>query len=281
MKYDSSLQALFHPAQKPVFVDVEHVSPFQADNLGFTPVNAWWLSNAAHLAYYDDEGIESELQRVDLQLVKFFSQENTQAFLAAADSFAILAFRGTECEQLADLLTDADFFLDPFPRGGKVHQGFLKAINLVWDEIDGELETLGLPVWYTGHSLGAALATLAAAYRKPAALYTFGSPRVGDAEFVSLLDDARAYRAVDCADMAATLPPRIKYRHAGEQDFITSAGKLLLNPSPSSVSWHKLVGRTRYAATLPWFRRGTVWSRSFADHAIVNYTAAFYQNAVV
>jgi hypothetical protein len=276
LKYDSSRQALYYPEQKPVFVDVEQVRPFQPDNLDFTPGNAWWLSNAAHLAYYDVEGIERELQRVGLRLVQFFSQDSTQAFLAAADNFAILAFRGTECDQLADLLTDADFFLDPFPRGGEVHQGFLKAINLVWDEINGELEVLGLPVWYTGHSLGAALATLAAAYREPAALYTFGSPRVGDAEFVQLLDNVRVYRAVDCSDMAANLPPRIKYRHVGAQHFITSGGKLLLNPSSSSISWHKLVGEARYAATLPWLRRGMVWSRPFADHAIVNYTAAFY-----
>ena len=41
MKYDSSIQALFRPEQKPVFVDVEHVPSFQPDNLGFTPVNAW------------------------------------------------------------------------------------------------------------------------------------------------------------------------------------------------------------------------------------------------
>ncbi len=275
MKYDSSRQALYHPEQKPVFIDVEHMLPFQADDMVFNPVNAWWLSNAAHLAYYDGEGIERELQRAGLRLVQFFSQGSTQAFLAASDNFAILAFRGTECDQLADLLIDADFRLTPFPQGGKVHQGFLKALNLVWDEINQSIEELDQPTWYTGHSLGAALATLAAVRREPAALYTFGSPRVGDAEFVRLLDDVRVYRVVDCSDIAATLPPRIKYRHAGEQDFITAAGELLQNPSSSSVSWHK------FAAMLPWLQPGVVWTRSLADHAIVNYTAAFYQNAVI
>jgi hypothetical protein len=259
---------------------VEQVHPFQPDNLDFTPVNAWWLSNAAHLAYYDSGGIGRELQAVGLRLVKFFDQESTQAFLAASDNFSILAFRGTECDQLADVLTDADLRLTLFPRGGKVHQGFFEALNLLWDEINWSIEELGLPTWYTGHSLGAALATLAAACREPAALYTFGSPRVGDAEFVQLLNNARVYRAVDCTDMAAYLPPRIKYRHVGEQHFITSGGKLLINPSSSSVSWHKLTGESKYAATLPWLRRGAVWSRPFADHAIVNYTAAFYQDAV-
>jgi predicted lipase len=210
-------------------------------------------------------------------LVQFFNQESTQAFLAASDNFAILAFRGTECDQLSDLLTDADLRLTSFPQGGKVHQGFFEAFNPVWDEkIKPSIDELGLPTWYTGHSLCAAQATLAAAYRDPAALYTFGSPRVGDAEFVQLLEDARVYRAVDCADMAANLPPPIKYGHVGEQYFITSAGKLLLNPSRLSVSWHKLVGESKYAAALPWLRRGVVWSRAFADHAVVNYTAAFY-----
>jgi hypothetical protein len=47
----------------------------------------------------------------------------------------------------------------------------------------------------------------------------------------------------------------------------------------TDISWHKLVGRTKYAVALPRLRRGAVWSRPFADQASVNYTAAFYQNA--
>ncbi|MGD9100383.1 MAG: lipase family protein [Anaerolineae bacterium] len=275
MQYDPSREALYHPELKPVFVDVGHAPPFRANNFGFSPINAWWLSNAAHLAYCDVGPIKRELRRAELQFVNFFSQKSTQAFLATSDSFAILAFRGTECDKLADLIVDADIRLTPFRNGAKVHQGFLEALNQVWDEVDEKLKEITVPIWYTGHSLGAALATLAAAHKQPAALFTYGSPRVGNAEFVRLLDGVPVQRIVNCCDMAATVPPRIGYRHVGELDFITPTGELLTNPSSSRVFWAKVAGRTRYAATLPWFRRDVVWARSFADHAIVNYTAAF------
>ena len=64
-----------------------------------------------------------------------------------------------------------------------VHAGFQFALNSVWDRTSTLLEGYRAanptaPVFFTGHSLGAALATLAIARFRggKAALYTFGSP---------------------------------------------------------------------------------------------------------
>ena len=48
------------------------------------------------------------------------------------------------------------------------------------DPVELKFERDGLPIWYTGHSLGAALAILAASRKRPAALATFGAPIVVD-----------------------------------------------------------------------------------------------------
>jgi predicted lipase len=86
----------------------------------------------------------------------------------------------------------------------------------VWDEIEGELSTLACPVFYTGHSLGAALATLAASRHAPQAVYTFGSPRVGNEVFVASLQNLPIHRVVDDKDAAALLPPEaLGFRHVG------------------------------------------------------------------
>jgi predicted lipase len=100
----------------------------------------------------------------------------------------IVAFRGTRIDQFADILADISF-LPALTSDGLVHSGFHKALLAggVWDAAKAHIDgILGEQViLFTGHSLGAALATIARRmYRdpqgRPLALYTFGSPRVGD-----------------------------------------------------------------------------------------------------
>jgi pimeloyl-ACP methyl ester carboxylesterase len=89
----------------------------------------------------------------------------------------------------------------------------------VWDELLPEIEKLqaqGLKIWITGHSLGAALATLAADRLQAVhGLYTFGSPRVGDEAFQARFRP-KAYRVVNGKDIVASVPPAGVFRHVGE-----------------------------------------------------------------
>ncbi len=280
IQYDFSSKALFRPTQCPVFVGYDPNRQFEIEELGLSLVNAWWLSNASHLAYYNGDQVEKELGNVGLSLVEFFDHDATQGFLAAGDGFAILAFRGTQVKEFRDALTNIKITLVPFGNGARVHEGFLQSLDKVWQHVEAklkEMETQDRRVWYTGHSLGAALATIAAARKKPAALFTFGSPTVGDKEFAHILDEISVQRFVNCTDIVTTVPPgAFGYQHAGDQYFITAKGKIIKNQGRWSVLGHKVSGIVRYASMLPWFRRGMVKLRSLADHAIVNYTAAMW-----
>nr|WP_090580074.1 lipase family protein [Nitrosomonas sp. Nm58] len=81
----------------------------------------------------------------------------------------LVAFRGTEPDDLKDWLTDAQFDLtDGSIKNikNKVHRGFHEALNAAWPQLEGaiaDLRTHNQAIWVTGHSLGAALATLAVA----------------------------------------------------------------------------------------------------------------------
>merc|ERR1719253_1400648 len=76
-----------------------------------------------------------------------------------------------------------------------VHRGFQGALMAVYDEVVEAVSEIQQSqcssLWFTGHSLGGAMATLLAAeYRVmyselPIALCTFGSPRVGNERFAS------------------------------------------------------------------------------------------------
>ena len=121
----------------------------------------------------------------------YFEKRETQAYVAAKWEMIVVAFRGTEPSKIKDWMTDIDLNLVSGPEG-EVHDGFNRALSYVWPEMKrtiGEFQDSAQSLWFTGHSLGAALATLAVAdlrlvEDKPVAgLYTFGSPRLGDRTF--------------------------------------------------------------------------------------------------
>lgn len=71
----------------------------------------------------------------------------------------------------------------------------------------------GSPVFVTGHSLGGALATLAALHIKTTTpfklptLYTFASPRVGDPTFAAHFTDLECFRVANSEDIVPAVPP--------------------------------------------------------------------------
>ena len=78
--------------------------------------------------------------------------------------------------------------------------------------IPGSLQT---PVMISGHSLGAATATLACLdltkFGYDCVAYTFASPRVGDMDFCRIAKklNTNLYRIVNIADAVPTLPPAV------------------------------------------------------------------------
>lgn len=280
MRFDYSNEALLHPERRSPFKVVGALPLFDPLASDLSLENGWWLSNMSHLAYFDETPVEAELRKIGLDLVKWFDHQGTQGFVAKSSDFAILSFRGTEPDEFVDLLRVAEFSLKPFDGEAQVHGGFLKALDEVWTMVESALDEVGqVPVWYTGHSFGAALATLAAARRRPHALATFGSPRVGNREFVEALSGLRIFRYVNCSDIVTTLPPiAFGYSHVGRHVFLRESHVPVINPSRYYVWYHKLIAKFRYALSLPWLHWGQVKFRSFVDHTILNYSACIYEN---
>ncbi len=138
-------------------------------------------------------------------------------FLARRGGDAFVVFRGTKTN--AEWINNFKTRLIPYKHGdmGKVHDGFMEAYDIFRPEILQALGGLGrgVKLFVTGHSLGAALATLAAAdiaVNTPftsLVAYTFASPRVGDdvftAGFNRLLSGA-AFRVSNSCDIVVAIP---------------------------------------------------------------------------
>ncbi len=261
--HKKSIPAITYKNISPPYKDYEYfqnreIVPFEYRASSFSLVNAWWLAEASTLVYADETYVRPRFREAGLNRVVFFNRSGTQCFIASNSRFAIVAFRGSEIwnkdegfglsQMIADFMTDIDIRLSDWIRGGKVHSGFKTALDSVWDDMLPEIKRLrdrGVLIWVTGHSLGAALATLAAD-RLPnvQGLYTFGSPRVGDEEFQKRFEPI-AFRVINGKDIVGDVPPKGPYRHVGEHIFIDQKGVFTLSTALQKKSTMPPAIRTR------------------------------------
>jgi hypothetical protein len=288
MNFDNSWDAVLKPGDATVYFDVLSAKKFEADSPSYSKINAWWLAELCRLIYREETDETKEataltrqqvLDKVQLKEVEFFNEGNTEAALikpkgSPAGQFAALVFRGTT--DLKDWLTDFRAVPNGWAGQGHVHKGFEEALKLVWDKVTASLAAnvpSDCPLFIAGHSLGAALATLAASLLRPRALYTFGSPRVGDDDFGTTLSGINNFRVVNNRDLVTTAPPPLPFHHAGELHYITHEGGMLVNPDDDTVARDRLK-RDRFSLfSLDWKKLFTNAPEPFADHAPVNYVA--------
>lgn len=215
---------------------------------GYSPGHALCMARAAELAYQDEATVERTahdwgFDRVRHHKTTFrppFPLEDTQAYTMADDTTIVTAFRGTEPAQLRDWLSDTTTPPWPGPGGrGCLHYGFGQALDSVWPQVCSAVEEFrdnDQAIWFTGHSLGGALAMLAAArlhFEEPRltadGIYTFGQPRTCDRLLASAFDEVftdRMYRFVNNNDIVPQLPPEPVFHHVKAVRYIDSAGRV-------------------------------------------------------
>ena len=277
--FQNTWEAVFKPHHATGYFETMSHLPFEPGAPQFRPVDGWWMAEMSRLVYrrHDDEPNPSPdgktrgefLEPQGFIELEFFDSQGSQASLITPrprprpsgvgnPDYVVVAFRGTD-----DLQTWFDFNLDlastDWPTGGKVHSGFKEAFDHIWGDIEVALPD-GVPVVYTGHSLGGALATLAASHRSPLRTYTFGSPRVGDGDFARTIERDAFFRVVNNQDIVTQVP--VGLLHVGILFYISTDGALHRQPDYGFV-------RLDLKRNLPNNFGGP--PQAIADHAPVNY----------
>ncbi len=230
----------------------------------------------ARLAYCDfDALLETALDRVDFRLLAPpFQHRGTQAFLAEGREQALLVFRGSD--EPLDWINNLRIELGPWRGRGRVHCGFADSLEAVWPEVEAALQQITRPLLITGHSLGGALASLAASLVPHEELITFGAPKVGDAEFCASLGSAR--RFVNNEDLVCRLPPTgvslvQAYGHAGQLVLIGPTGETSQPAEPTSLDRFDVSLDRVWEMVLLGLSAGRL-PRMLMDHAPINYVSA-------
>ena len=252
--------------------------------------------------------LTEDLKGLRFKLEKTFDNEGTQAILISSTKFIALAFRGTETVSIKDIKADLKVIAKTCETGGKIHSGFNDAYAVVEADIQRALNNpkySNLPLFITGHSLGGALATVATKklLRKGgiAACYTFGSPRVGNDEWVYTIKSP-IYRVVNATDCVTMLPPpnwvwdfvigpllkllswtRIiplvglsklanqyiskmdDYMHCGDMRYLSDC------PAGDYQQVQLLPAVSSYYRICTWWNKKSPWTKFLADHKMSTY----------
>jgi len=206
-----------------------------------------WL---AQLAYDTPERtkVEDVLRAWQMPLQAFVSNDpatglplrSACVIVASGRGATVVAFAGTDPLKISDWITD----FTPRLSAGNLHTGFGDALETVWPRIRDALARPGT-LFFTGHSLGGALAIIAAERAKrelnvqATGVYTYGSPRPGGAAFFDAYGEDLAnvtFRFVNGTDLVATVPPPLlSFRHVGRAIQCPTDGKFDLQAQMLSI----------------------------------------------
>ncbi|CAD7701911.1 unnamed protein product [Ostreobium quekettii] len=212
-------------------------------------INAWSLAHASMLAYRDEATVKRTCGEWGFKFVRTLGYEgrlgfDTECYVAANEEIVVVAFRGTEPTSWRDWVSDLNALKTRSgPFNSYVHQGFLNGLlkrvdgTSIRDEVVKEVSELigDRAVYITGHSLGAALATLCTAFLldtgkiKVEGLYTYGSPRVGTHRFANVVmkkSGGKVYRFVNKEDLVARVP-KVLYHHVGNWWYMSGKNQTL------------------------------------------------------
>jgi len=225
--------------------------PFDFNAIHHSSINAWWMAEYSLLVYCEKPEVEQVLN--DLLGQQNYSlfwvnsdDTNTQGFAVITKDYVLITFRGTEFPRPtsilkspselrdigADILTGIKKLPPQIINNGTptfenpVHPGFATAFQSIWPQLQNIIsKSDSKPIWLTGHSLGAAIATLLAEQiaDRVNGLYTFGSPCVGDSAFTRSFETKyrlgdKTFRYVhgnDAVPVAFTLLNK-DYQHVGQ-----------------------------------------------------------------
>ena len=148
-------------------------------------------ASLSQLAYSNaSRSTEIKVKNLGFDTCDFVDVEDTQCFIASNTRLVVLAFRGSEAN-LGDWIGNLRAY-QVTRSYGSVHSGFLYAFSVAKNKIRRELNQVNAKhkkIVLTGHSLGGALALIAAAEWKnsypTSEIYTYGQPAVGGNSFKS------------------------------------------------------------------------------------------------
>ena len=241
------------------------------------------FAQVSRISYLQPDAVNHYIPRLDLTLEHFADRDGAQAYIFGNETDIVVACRGTEPNDWNDVKADVNAFMVLAETVGRVHRGFKREVDDLWpalEQIAARMEPARALVeqiiandertlWFTGHSLGGAMATISAGRcflahipATPEGVYTYGAPRVGTARYINSVS-VDLTRWVNNNDIVPRVPPTwLGYRHTGTRLYINTYGNVRRMTKRQRA-------KDRWRGFFYGLKEGKV--DPFSDHAIARY----------
>jgi hypothetical protein len=167
----------------------------------------------SNLAYQAPKEATKLFKKAGFEEVTYYGNDGSNAYVIESKDDVVVVCRGTEVKE--------------------------------WNDIISPIKNKD--IWFTGHSLGAAMATLMArrcvldiSMRVPT-LFTYGSPRVGNRAYINEFNgQITHHRWVNDGDIVTKVPFVPFYYHCGTMHHIGSDGKVTVE-FDRKISWKRIL----------------------------------------
>ena len=159
------------------------------------------------------------------------SINGAQCYVLISPKIVVISFRGTEPKEFSDIKADLKLWKTDSETEGSVHAGFKHELDKVWPNVLTYIQTnRDKPLYITGHSLGAPMATIAVSrvqkYDNFRSLYTYGSPTVGNKRFLTGCTFSHVIVQNNNDIVTQTPPMLLGYRHHVPSTYINYYGNI-------------------------------------------------------
>ena len=230
------------------------------------------FANLASIAYMDLKDAKKAVKKYGFTTVEFYNKDGAQAYRFMNKEDIVIACRGTQPTEFNDIKADLKAMPVMAETISGVHRGFKAEVDELWPMVQEDIlrkVNVNKTLWFCGHSLGAAMATIMASRCKydidlndPIELYTFGSPRVGWKGYCDSLN-VEHHRWVNNNDIVTRVPLALMgYRHHGQEHYINAYGQVR-NPT----GWQRI--KDRFRGMWMGIKKGKI--DNFSDHNMSDY----------
>ena len=227
------------------------------------------FAKLSSIAYSDDVAyVKKVVKTLGFTTVEFYNKDGAQAYRFMNKTDLVIACRGTQPSEFNDIKADLKAMPVMAETVSRVHRGFKAEVDELWPMVQEDLRrktNASKNIWFTGHSLGAAMTTIMASRCNCDAempdiqeVFTYGSPRVGWSGYCKSLNVTH-HRWVNNNDIVTRVPPAFfGFKHTGNEHYFNNEGKLV-----DLGMWQRLRDRLK----------GLVGNKTdmIADHAILVY----------